>query len=405
MYNKLVLTMNNEIGKNRISKLNYTDYTLFFGDVILKEVNEKMVDKMPNISDKCKIGKRGCFSSYIRILQSIVDKKLNNVIILEDDLLQINDIPDNLGQEICYLNGLICPPKTTDMSIRFEYDLLETYNIKKGLNEIDYDRFKILGTLGIYLPSYQKTKIFLEKITECETYTSIDCLIAHKQLIKYFHFPAIFKHEDNNISNIRNKNKFKSKSHYFKNKLFIKKSSLKDSLKDELEILKNYKIKGNPHRLAVAGISKPSYIRERDGKKIPATPKSIKSQSFGLVRNCFVDRKNLVESLNNIKYPEVFNALKSIAFKVNPDFKYNSITINKNVEALPHRDKNNNSTSMIIGLGDFVGGGLYVETEDNQFKLHDIKYNPIYFNGFKKTHYTEKFTGDRFSIIFYLAGM
>ena len=46
---------------------------------------------------------------------------------------------------------------------------------------------------------------------------------------------------------------------------------------------------------------------------------------------------------------------------------------------------------MIVGLGDYVGGELVVESE-----VYDIQYMPMEFNGWKQRHWTLPFTGERF---------
>eukprot|EP00977_Amphora_coffeiformis_P004788 scaffold1033_cov171-Amphora_coffeaeformis.AAC.5 len=54
------------------------------------------------------------------------------------------------------------------------------------------------------------------------------------------------------------------------------------------------------------------------------------------------------------------------------------------------------STSLIVGLGDYTGGGLMVEGEE-----HDIRYRPIEFNGWKQRHWTLPFEGERFSLVWF----
>jgi len=63
--------------------------------------------------------------------------------------------------------------------------------------------------------------------------------------------------------------------------------------------------------------------------------------------------------------------------------------------------RNNSGTSLIIGFGDYTGGGLYVEENDGLYILHDINRKPLYFDGVKQTHYTEPFEGERWTIIYY----
>ena len=54
------------------------------------------------------------------------------------------------------------------------------------------------------------------------------------------------------------------------------------------------------------------------------------------------------------------------------------------------------STSMIVGLGDYSGGGLFVEGD-----LNDIRYHPLEFDGWRQRHWTEPFAGGRYSLVWF----
>lgn len=109
-------------------------------------------------------------------------------------------------------------------------------------------------------------------------------------------------------------------------------------------------------------------------------------------------RMGLFESVNNARYPELYDAIKEFGEKyVIPTLgNYTSIQVNKNYKTKPHIDRNNVGNSYIIGLGDYGGGQLVI----NSYK-HNIKYQPILFNGSEWKHSTEPFTGDRFSLVFF----
>jgi len=165
-----------------------------------------------------------------------------------------------------------------------------------------------------------------------------------------------------------------------------------------IPIIEKTKLKSNIHRTAVSGVK---YRGHYSGRMI-AIANPIKSQSFGMVINRLKDRYNLSVSAQNEKFPQCYQALKEIANIIDPDFQYNTSTLNKNVKARLHRDGSNVGISMIIAIGDFTGGGLYVENlETGEMELHDIKYKPVYFNGYLSDHETEEFVGNRYSIIYY----
>lgn len=168
-----------------------------------------------------------------------------------------------------------------------------------------------------------------------------------------------------------------------------------------IDILDNSYILSNRNRTNVTGVSHINYrkspITNDKQKKYEKVGFPIQSQNFGIVkiRNETGD-KRYIESKNNTRHPELYEKLKELIKIIDPDFEYNTITLNKNVLCKPHLDANNKSPSIIIALGDFSGGELNVENEK-----YDIKMRPLKFNGSKLKHWTEEFTGDRYSFIYY----
>lgn len=73
--------------------------------------------------------------------------------------------------------------------------------------------------------------------------------------------------------------------------------------------------------------------------------------------------------------------------------------VNCNAQFTPHVDSGRGlgqSLSMIVGLGDYVGGELRVE-----HKQHDIRYTAVEFDGWKLRHWTLPFLGERFSLVWF----
>ena len=94
--------------------------------------------------------------------------------------------------------------------------------------------------------------------------------------------------------------------------------------------------------------------------------------------------------------PDLYPLIRKVVNIYAPHFDYNAGYINKNVQMIPHKDKNNVDTSIIFGLGDYEGGELNIEGQ----KV-DIKYRLIEFDGKRHEHWTEYFKGNRYSVILY----
>lgn len=86
--------------------------------------------------------------------------------------------------------------------------------------------------------------------------------------------------------------------------------------------------------------------------------------------------------------------------KYRPDFTFTTIQVNKNICCKRHVDSLNQGTSLIIAVGPYEGGHLYIEKEDSVEKIN-IKDTFYEFDGSKYYHYNDDFIGDRYSMIFY----
>lgn len=152
--------------------------------------------------------------------------------------------------------------------------------------------------------------------------------------------------------------------------------------------LQKTKFKKNYDRPNVSGRNDELSIRYKKSYGYPCL-----SYTFGMIRPR--NKPNLQLSKPSVKYPELYQMLKDYIHKLDPEFKYTHITLNKNIICKPHVDKFNTSPSLAIGLGDYTGGFLYIKGVK-----HDIRYNPIIFSG-NDEHWTDEFEGERYSLIYY----
>ena len=102
----------------------------------------------------------------------------------------------------------------------------------------------------------------------------------------------------------------------------------------------------------------------------------------------------------NSQLPGLLEALLRLERAIRPNRPVSTtITVNRHAQFRPHRDSGagaGQSTSLIVGLGDYIGGTLMVEG-----KPHDIRYKPLEFDGWRELHWTRPFRGERFSLVWY----
>ena len=131
-------------------------------------------------------------------------EKINNALLLEDDCIQVRNFErKDLGNEPIYLNGIFHHPTNYGKRNKnWVKEIKNTLKLKNGINKIDFNKIRITGTLGIFIPKWQQAKNILDVLKNNKTLTAIDCQLVKNKLIKYFYYPARFKHSDNNESSI-----------------------------------------------------------------------------------------------------------------------------------------------------------------------------------------------------------
>ena len=103
---------------------------------------------------------------------------------------------------------------------------------------------------------------------------------------------------------------------------------------------------------------------------------------------------------SNAAFPELVKAAFNLERALLPDREPSStIAVNRNAQFRPHTDSGagaGQSLSMIVALGDYVGGELMVEGMKK-----DIRYKKVEFDGWKQRHYTLPFAGERYSLVWF----
>ena len=215
--NKLVISINNDLGKKRRKKLNYK----FKHIEGVTESPKWIVDNFKlyhteDINSRKTRGKMGCFSSHVKTLQYIVDNKLNNTVILEDDaFLDGNIIGKFPNDGACLLGGTLRHPNNWTLDNKFRKNKVKGIikKFKQGVNVIDYDKYRWTQTHAIYYPKWEVAKEILYFIKNTNyKFKHFDLFLCDHKLVKYLHYPSIFTHDDRESESQINK-----KNGYIKN--------------------------------------------------------------------------------------------------------------------------------------------------------------------------------------------
>ncbi len=105
--------------KERFLKQNKGDWIRWdatYRDDVSDELDKRM-RSMYNFPRKSHLSRCGCFHSHTRLLLHIIENKLNNVLVCEDDALQVNELPTEYPKGgIVYVGGFIHQSKMMDNS-------------------------------------------------------------------------------------------------------------------------------------------------------------------------------------------------------------------------------------------------------------------------------------------------
>jgi hypothetical protein len=126
---------------------------------------------------------------------------------------------------------------------------------------------------------------------------------------------------------------------------------------------------------------------------------SGRSQTFGVV-----NRRCLPPDYSRLCWqrPYLYKLLLDFGKKHVPaDIPFTSITVNQNYRADKHRDKGNVGRSYLVSFGPYTGGELQI-FEGDLSGCHNVR-TPIIADFSKVYHAVLPFTGDRYSLVYYVA--
>ena len=99
------------------------------------------------------------------------------------------------------------------------------------------------------------------------------------------------------------------------------------------------------------------------------------------------------------RFPHIMKLFEEFIYNHYPEFKFDGVYVNKNVECKKHIDSKNVGESLLVGLGDYTGGetSIYLDKEH----VFDIQNNSLIFNGSEIMHKSLPFKGTRYSLVFF----
>ena len=104
-------------------------------------------------------------------------------------------------------------------------------------------------------------------------------------------------------------------------------------------------------------------------------------------------------SLFTDRFAHIMELFKEFINSHYPEFEFDGVYVNKNVQCKKHIDSKNVGQSLLVGFGEYSGGEscLFLDKE----YVFDIQNHSLIFNGSQIEHKSLPFTGNRYSLVFF----
>jgi GR25 family glycosyltransferase involved in LPS biosynthesis len=195
--------------KGKIHKFHFVK-AVFLKDTKKNREETKKLNTRYNTLMKNRLRKLGCIYAHRNALRQIVKNQTNDNVILEEDATLDHVLP-NPPKQSAYLGGWIIPPQISLAGKK----RMRVPNLKNGLNEIDYDKFRVLMAHAYYMKSHELAKKILDVIEGPKKVKNYDIFLIDHKFFNKFYYPAIFV-QSRHFSDIEgkvNKNDLRTKNY------------------------------------------------------------------------------------------------------------------------------------------------------------------------------------------------
>jgi hypothetical protein len=184
--------------RNKYTDKNFTRWKATSREEVPAYIETRMVSRY-NFGKDAHLARCACWLSHTKLLEHIVENKINDVLILEDDAIQVNDLPKIYPKDsITYVGGFVYNKKMMDSKP-------PEIQHQVGIN-LCPDNLRILGCLAYIVPKWEVALHILNRIYSENRYKAIDIMMGNIGIKQYYNYPASFR-EEGCQSQISEKNK------------------------------------------------------------------------------------------------------------------------------------------------------------------------------------------------------
>ena len=195
--------------RNKFSDVPYERWKATTRQEVPTHISGKMVS-MYNFGKDAHLARCACWLSHTRLLEHIVENKINDVLILEDDAIKMNNLPKDYPKDsITYVGGFLYNRKMMDS----KPPVIEH---QVGINLCPQE-FRILGCLAYIVPRWSVALHILNRIYSENRYKAIDIMMGNIGIKQYYNYPASFREEgcESQISEKNKNNKIQTEEYEY----------------------------------------------------------------------------------------------------------------------------------------------------------------------------------------------
>ena len=199
--NVFYINLDSQVERNKkFQGKGYTRCKAVERDDVSEEVDKRM-KSMWNYPRQSHLGRCACFLSHLQLYKWIVKGKINDVLVLEDDAVEVEDI-NEVGihyalDGITYVGGFIHSKKMMDT-------ITPWHDSEDGLNEVG--DFRILMTMSYIIPRWEVAQQLIDYIEGMLRWKAIDIMLSDAPIKHSYQYPALFE-EEGSESSIHKKTK------------------------------------------------------------------------------------------------------------------------------------------------------------------------------------------------------
>lgn len=195
--------------RNKFKDKNFTRWKATSKEEVPPYISSRMLS-MYNFGREAHLARCACFLSHIKLLEHIVEHKLDDVLILEDDAIQVHKIPTEYPKDsITYIGGFVYNKKMMD-------NKTPVIKHQVGIN-LCPENLRILGCLAYIIPTWKIALNILNRIYSENRFKAIDIMLGNIGIKQYYNYPASFREEgcESQISVKNKSNKIMTESYEF----------------------------------------------------------------------------------------------------------------------------------------------------------------------------------------------